>query len=443
MGRHGRRRIAVPTSTSQGSSRDRRRLFSRAAGAMTSQVVTAGGSLVLQLVAAHTLGLARYGAFALCLSLLASATALYSGYVGDGLTVLDRRDPVLRQGLATSAAMLLLACAGLAITLVLTLHLGSVALSLIYALMVVLWLVEETGRRVLMARLQFWQLVVNDATYTLVTLAVVTIVAAAGYTLSLGTILAAMAIGALAAIVLARFQLPSVEYAVTRLGRAGLRPVVSFAAWRSLQVSLRPAQLLFARVILLQLVSLSAVGAVEAGRLVVAPIQTVINGAGGFLLSTSAEAGHGLPQSQRRIAQQATLLLVAVTVLAGCAAALLAHPLGRLVAGRPVPPVLVLGWTLYLATWAASLPFVTELVVRKLTRPVFVIRLADSLLGIAALAVGLTTGASHNLSPWLLSTGGVVSVVWTRQLAVRTRPAPTAAAPSPLPSTADERANLG
>ena len=110
--------------------------------------------------------------------------------------------------------------------------------------------------------------------------------------------------------------------------------------------SLIPAQLLIARIIVLQLVSLAAVGAVEAGRLVVAPIQTVINGAGGFLLSSAAERERRPQDTSRRMAERAVLLLVVITILGGCLAAALAHPLGRLMTGRAVSPTLVLGWTL-------------------------------------------------------------------------------------------------
>lgn len=398
-----------------------RRMVGRAAAAMVSQVCTAGSSLVLQLIAAHTLGLAGYGAFALCLSLLTSATALYTGYVGDGLTVLDRFDARLRSGIGSSAVLLLAVCGALAIGLVLILHLGGVFVAVVYAVMVLGWLVEETGRRILMARLEFWGLVVNDAVYGVVSLAAVAAVVVTGHHLSLLSLLACMAAGALAAILTAVVQLPGTEFERLHLGRTELRAVASFSVWRALQASLRPAQLLSARVMLLQLISLSTVGAVEAGRLVVAPIQSVINGAGGFLLSTSAYSERHPELSSRRLAERATALLVLLTLVGGAGAAALSHPLGKLMAGRPVPATLVLGWTLYLVTWAATLPYVTELVARRRTRAVFNIRLADTLVGVAAMLVGLLGGVDPVWTPWLLSTGGVLSAWLTRRLALRTR----------------------
>ncbi len=388
---------------------------------MVSQVCTAGGSLILQLIAARTLGLAGYGAFALCLGLLTNVSAFYTAFVGDGLTVLNRQERLVRQGLATCAVIILLLCSGAAIALVPLLHLGSVAMAAMYALLVGAWLLEETGRRVMMARLEFWRLVANDALYAVVTLLTLLTIVLAGARLSLFVLLASMAVGALAAIVVARLQLPSTEYRRAGFGLGGIREVCRFSVWRSLQASLIPAQLLAARVTVLQLASITAVGAVEAGRLVVAPIQTVINGAGSFLLPSAAERERNLHDDSRRLAERAVVVLVGLTVVGGCLAALLSNPLGRLMTGRPVSAMLVVGWTLYLTTWSMALPFIAELTARRKTRQVFYIRFADSALGILAVAIGLKAGLSPNLVPALLSTSGVITIVLVRRLAIRSR----------------------
>jgi O-antigen/teichoic acid export membrane protein len=401
----------------------RRRLAGRALAAVTSQGVTAGGSLILQIITARELGLAGYGAYALCLALLGSATAIYTGYVGDGLVMLDRRDPATRQGLTTSAVASQVPAGAIALGMVLLLHLGDVGTALIYCGLVLVWLIEETGRRILMARLEFWGLVVNDVSYVVVSLAALGVFAMTGVRLTLASVLGAMGIGAVVAIAVALVQLPAEEYRGLRIGRAGLRAVASFSVWRSMQVSLTAAQLLLSRVVLQQMVSLSAVGQVESGRLVVAPIQTVINGSGSFLLSTSAEAERNPRGTGRRMAERAALMLGVLTLLGGVLAAGLAHPLGRIMVGRNVSPLLVLGWVLYLATWALAMPFVSELVARRLTKQVFWIRLIDSALALGAVIVGLGVGLSPLWTPWLLSAGGLVTVVLVRRLAVRTRPA--------------------
>ncbi|MGH3622960.1 MAG: hypothetical protein ACRDQ5_14375, partial [Sciscionella sp.] len=80
-----------------------RRLAGRVTAPLLSQALTAGTSLLLQVVAARELGLAGYGAFALCLGFLASTTALYTAYIGDSVAVLDRHHPPTRVVLVTSA----------------------------------------------------------------------------------------------------------------------------------------------------------------------------------------------------------------------------------------------------------------------------------------------------------------------------------------------------
>ncbi|HEY4022482.1 MAG TPA: hypothetical protein VGM75_27580, partial [Pseudonocardiaceae bacterium] len=86
----------------------------RAAAPLISQGINAGGSLLLQIAAARTLGLAAYGSFAVCLALLSAATALYTGYVGDSLAVLDRHDRETRATLVASAITLFIAAFAIA-----------------------------------------------------------------------------------------------------------------------------------------------------------------------------------------------------------------------------------------------------------------------------------------------------------------------------------------
>ena len=230
--------------------------------------------------------------------------------------------------------------------------------------MVAVWLVEETGRRILLARLEYWSLVWNNATYAFGTLATLATALLAGARITLGLVLAAMLVGCCAAVVAALIQLPSAEWRGLRVGRRGGRALATFAVWRALQSTLKPAQLLTVRILILQIVSLAAVGMVEAGRLIVAPIQTVLNGASAFLLSTgAADRRAGKSEYQRNA--RAAAVLVLLTLAGGTLAAFLSEPLGQLIAGRGVSSALVLGWTVYLAMWAASLPFTAELTVRS------------------------------------------------------------------------------
>ncbi len=196
---------------------------------------------------------------------------------------------------------------------------------------------------------------------------------------------------------------------------------MSFAAWRSLQAALRPAALLGSRTVVSVAVSTAAVGLLEAGRLVVAPLQVVINGAGGFLLSNFAARMQRDAVNAQRLVNRATWLLLAGTGIGGVALTLLSNPLGQLLTGRAVDPLLVLGWVVYLMVWAAGLPHITEVVARRMSREIFVVRLVDSVLGVVLVAIVSALSGSVVAVPWLLACGGVYSAWQVRRLAIRSR----------------------
>lgn len=390
---------------------------------MLSQGITAGTSLLLQVLAARALGLGEYGTFAVYLAVLVSATALYTGYVGDSLAVLDRRDPRIRSALSASALLGLVLCFATGIVTSLVLRHGDYVAALLYAAMLVGWLVEETFRRVLVARQDFWKLVWNDTGYLLGTAAALGAWFATGAPVTLPMLFAAMGVGTITAIVLGFAQVPPSE-------RRGVRPkavkltalaeVAAFAGWRSLHATLRPAAQLVARVLVANLVSFTAVGMLEAGRLLIAPLQVVVNGAGGFLLAGfAAEERKG--RADHGLARRAAILLTGATVLGGLVLTVFAHPLGTLLTGQPVDPVLLLGWVAYLAVWAAGLPYVTEVVARKLARTVFTVRLADSVVGLGLAGAVLALGGPVAAVPWLLTVGGLYSAWRLGLIALRTR----------------------
>jgi O-antigen/teichoic acid export membrane protein len=62
-------------------------------GAVTVQLIIAGGSLILQAIATRTLGAAGYGTYAVLYSILVLLLAVQTSWVGDSLTVFDRFDP--------------------------------------------------------------------------------------------------------------------------------------------------------------------------------------------------------------------------------------------------------------------------------------------------------------------------------------------------------------
>ncbi|HEX3785466.1 MAG TPA: hypothetical protein VHX38_37930 [Pseudonocardiaceae bacterium] len=413
-----------------------RSISQKAAAPLISQGINAGGSLLLQIVAARTLGLAAYGSFAVCLALLSAATALYSGYVGDSLAVLDRQDRATRATLSASAMVLLIAAFAIAFGVVFVL-LRSPGAALVYAVMTVLWLCEETFRRILIARLEFWKLVANDSSYNTIALVIVGVLLVSKHHVTLGQIFVAMAAGAATAVALGIVQVPKAERSNLRPGWAAMRTVATFAAWRSAHAALRPTALLLSKTLVIGLISLPAAGILEAGRLVVAPLQVVINGAGSFLLAGFAAGEHGKANNSNRMARYAVWLLLATTVICGSILALLAGPAGRIMTGRPVSPILVFGWVAYLTVWAVGLPYISEVVARKHSRAVFVARFIDSVLGLALAGIALKFGGSVAVVPWLMSLGGLYAVWRVIRLAIRTRAKPTV--PETIPDLLPQR----
>lgn len=396
-----------------------RKTAGRLAAPVASQGVAAATSLVLQVIAARGLGLAEFGAFAVLLGLLVAATALYVGYVGDSLAVLDRHDRTVRAALVSSAAIAIAGCCAVGAVTVLVMRGGDVALAVGYPVLLLCWLVRETLRRLLVARQEFTALLINDCGYLVLTLAAVAVVAATAG-LSLGGLVAAMAAGAVVTFAAGAAQLPRAERAALTPGWDGIAEVARFASWRAGHAALRPLALLAARVLVGAFGSLAAVGVFEAGRLVVAPLQVVVNGIGSYLL-----AGYAVSERDGtlRPTVRTAWLLGAATAACAVPFVVLAGPLGRLLTGHAVDPLLVLGWSAYLVVWAAGLPAVLEVVARRLSRPVFLVRLTDSLAGLTLLSAALFAGAGVTVAPWLLAAGGVYSVLRIHVLAKRTRAA--------------------
>lgn len=386
-----------------------------------AQGITAATSLLLQVVAAHSLGLSEFGMFAIFLALLWTAVGLYGGYVGDGLTVLDRHEPRIRSALVSSALVAATLFAAIGAGVVLALRRGDPQLATVYAGMIVVWLLRETLRRLLIARLTFRTLVVNDCLYLAVVVG--TLLAfhlTAG--ISMVALFGTMGIGAVAAIALGVAVLPRHELAGLRPRLSGMRELASFATWRAAQATLRPASMLLVRVLVAHILSFAAAGLLEAARLVVAAIQVVLNGAAGYLIASFAAAERAGRLTAGHLTARTAWLLLAVTVGLGGPLALFAEPVGRLITGNPVDPLLALGWVVYLTVWAFGLPYGSECTARQLSRALFTARLVDSAAGLGLTAIALLAGAAVVVVPWLMALAGMYSVWRMHALAIATRP---------------------
>ena len=398
-----------------------RAVRSDATGAMVAQLWQAAGSFALQIVAAHLLGATGLGAFALCFGVIVLATALVGGVVGDSLTVLDRDDRGIRAGLEWWALLLILgsSLAG-SVALVLTDFL-TVSQAAVFGVASVLFQTEEIIRRLFMAELRFWRLVVIDTISLAGALATIGVSAAVG-TVSLSTLLVGLAVGQAIALVVALAMLPAKDRRVVSLRRAGFSAVASFGVWRGAQVAVNPAALTAFRSIIILGVGTAALGEIEAARILVAPAILLVQGLGSYLLASYARDRNAPLRLLQTRANRAALAMSSAIVLVGGAAALMTPYLGPLVTGTgfAVSGVTVFCWALYAAASATMQPFASLCAARGRPRQVFTVRVADSLVGLALAAIAvLVLHVPVTLAPLALAFGLLLGGVLVRSFVLR------------------------
>ncbi|MFF5260766.1 lipopolysaccharide biosynthesis protein [Actinomadura viridis] len=388
------------------------RLLSSAGGAVTVQFVTAGGSLVVQALAARSLGADGFGAYALFFAVLVMITSVQTSFVGDTLTVYDRFEPRIRGALILSVAGTVVAGAAVGAVVAVVMGLAGPAGIALFALLVALWLLNETGRRIFTARMEFWRLAANDGCYLLVTFAALGGALALGAGASVELLLAAMCAGCAGSLVLARLRLPAEEFAPAPLRGTAFREVLGFAWWRSIQAAIRPSALLAARIMIVAFASTAALAGVEAARLLLAPALTFVNGAGWFLLGDFAKAEREGRPMRARQAVRACALMAGIALVMSLGGILLAAPLGPVVTGGSfeVDGTALAGWGIYAVCFACTLPLASLATARKRSRTVFAIRGVEAVTGLVVLAVLLALDEGNAaLAPYCLGIGGLVS----------------------------------
>ena len=408
---------------------------------MAVQFVLAGGSFVLQAVAARALGAAGYGKYAVLYSILVVMTAIHTSLVGDSLTVFDRFDRRIRSALWICFLLSIMGGVVFALGASTVMTGVSIEAVVLFVAVTVLWLANETGRRIFAARMEFWRLAINDIAWYVATLASIAILAWQGITISLASILGAMCIGLMLAIILARVRLPRREYAFGSRREAAMTEVFGFAGWRSVQAGLRPLTLFLARLLILVQAGPAVLGGIEAARLLMAPGITIINGSGWFLLGDFAIAQRtGQPVRTRR-ALRATGVLVAVTSVLGVISVASVTWLEPLLTADSfaVSRTALVGWAIYTVCFACTMPMGNLAAARRQSRLVFAIRGIETIIGLLALTALLAIAAElAPLAPYCLGAGGIASaaVLWSRLR----RQDPAAASATPVDSGSADRA---
>lgn len=388
---------------------------------MVAQVWQAVGSFGLQLLAAWLLGASGLGVLTLCLSIIVLATAVASGMVGDSLVILDRRDRAVRGGLqfwtlVLAAASLL----GVVVALPVSGLLSPVE-ALLMGLALVAFQLEELVRRVHMATMRFWRLLIVDGA-AVVTALVLVGVWALLTPVTITAFFTGLLVGQVVGIVVGIVLLPADERVLVPLRGAAIRSVAGFGTWRGLQVSVAPLVLTAVRILVAVTAGRIALGELELARIYVAPVLLSVQGLGSYLLSTYVrDKGLGLAPLVRR-AWRSSLALVAGALVAGALIVVLAPLVAPYLTGPGVvlDRVALAGWVTYVAASGSLQPFASLAAARGRPAQVLRCRVVDAAFVVIAVAVLLGhLGLAASWTPFVLATGLVLGGVLVRQFALK------------------------
>lgn len=401
---------------------------------MVSQGIVAGSSLLLQVVASRR-GDEGLGRFSLLVGVLITLNSVASGWIGDSLTVLDRFELGIRRALFHYQWMALVIAFGVGFGVAGIVDGIDRGTAIWFGAACSLWGLEETGRRLLIARRQFWSLVVNDASYALGSFGYVFTVVGMGGTVTVRHLVIALAVGALTAIVVVAGQLPDKELARPLTVPSKFGEVARFAVWRSAQVGLRPGALAVARAVVAVVGGVSAVGRLEGARLVVAPVLTLANGAGVYLLPTYTHAVREGRAFRPRV-PLAMGLLVVVCGLYGALAVAFLDPLSTLLTDGTyeVSTVAVVAWVVFAAGFAGGIPAGNAVVAQGRSRLAFWFRSVDALVGVSVASV-FAIAHMYRLVPAGLAIGTAVGALLLLG-SIRRSPGATVGRGVPMPEVA-------
>lgn len=399
----------------------------KALGAVIAQAAQAGIGLLLQILVARLLGIEEYGRFAILYGVVIVATAVVTGLVGDSLVVLERSQRAIRAGLEL---MLLITSVLLAVGSFLIAWLtgfSDVLESALFALALAAFAVEEIVRRMLIAHLSFVRTALTDLAGFVVALAVILTVHATG-TLTLAAFLGGIAAGQVAAAFIGWRLMPRSERHLVGLRGADLAAVWRYGMWRGLQQVLRPSLFTVLRLLVLAGAGLTAVGLLEAARTYTSPLILVISGLSSFLFVRFADQHKAGAGGSVREADRVVLFLLLGTVLMSVAAVVLIPWVSPLLFDVQVDPLAVIAWLAYGMSVAIVTPYGALGAVGGRQIAVFVIRLSDTILAIAAAVVMIALGAEASTLPFALAVASMLGGLGLRALVVSRgrpeRPAP-------------------
>lgn len=382
-----------------------------AVGAVVAQFSQALGSFVLNLLALRLLGLEGLGRFAQMYGIVVVATGLITGLVGDSLTVLDRSDPRIRAGLQV---WLLIATATVALAPALVawaMNIMPIGQAALFGAALAAFVIEDTIRRLLMACLRFWSLVIVDATAVVMSIGLVLVVDAVRDEVSIDTFLAGLLIGQVVACVVGVLRLPTTERWISRHAGADSANVWRYGSWRAAQQMLRPTMLAVVRGIVTVSAGLAVYGQLEAARVYVSPAMLVATGVVSYLFASYARDRTSSLAAQRRRADVTVGRLSLVTATMCVVAPLSVPYLGGLLSTSEyeLNSFAVFGWAVFIASVATVTPYGVLAAVRGRQARVLALRTAESIVAVGAVAALVVAGVSVFAVPLVLAAASFVS----------------------------------
>ena len=432
------------------SARPRPRRRGDVLGAVGGQGTQALLGLAGQIVAVRLLAPSDWGVYAVLYGVVVVFAALASGFVGDSLTVLDRGSADVRRGLLAWAAVWCVAAPAVAGVVIGASGVLAPAEAALFALAAGAFAAEEVARRLLMAQLRFWRLVVVDLTglgALLGTAGLLAVGGATGLLLPLAALGAGQSVALVTALALAGPRRAATASPSWATGHSGVRIVAAYGSLRAAQAVVRPSLLTVTRLLVVLFVGTVATGDLEAARVFVAPVLLLVGGLSTYLFATFAVA-HAVPtRTLVRRADRAVLRLLVGALAVGAVAVLLAPVAGELVAGRPLDTLAVAGWAAYAVSVAAVTPYGSLAAVRGGQARVLAVRVADSFFSLAAAVAVLGVGAPPAAVPFALCAGSVLGGLLVRRVvtslgdaaAVPGRPRPDDLEPPPPTSDPIDR----
>jgi O-antigen/teichoic acid export membrane protein len=379
--------------------------------ALLAESLNSLGTFVVTIYVARVLSPATLGQFSFLFAVLLVIVGIQTSWVGDTLTVLDRSHPEIKRGLHLTQHLLtasgfvaggLIAATALDISVVVAISFGA---------LVATWQLQEYGRRIFMARLEFHNQARNDGLYLVVVTALLAMPLVAAWQVSLAYVLCAMALASGLAFLTSYFTMPPIErLQINDLRGPGLRRVASYGGWRAGQVSVGNLSQAITRYLVIALASSAMMGVIQAAYLTLAPLFTLFAAATNVMLPVLTRAVRRSPAELRRWTLLFAALITSASLIYGLAVLAAPSAIVHLIAGDQYSPSMLVigGWIATALAVGLGLAFTSAALVVENVATVFWQRTMGSLLGLV-IVVGVLVLSQPAFVPVALACGAALS----------------------------------